>query len=433
MSRLEIRQESDWLGTTENAEAATFGELVIAAGEPSVTLTEVDDTIAKTTRKAIRVPMVLVAEWLVLHWWRLRWEPRPERPGLSWREAHSMASIGRGIPWPPLEIWSDGESVQLALSAELSPDVAAIRYIHNVPGLEVPARTFEQCVDQFLDTVVARLHAAVPQHKTLSELREELANERADQTNAQQCRWQACAGIDPGDAPDGWLVEVGRLAKTTGSRALEEALASAIVPRRVRALVDALEASTQHADVSESKKFAGAAHGQEEAWKRGAAAARLARKSIFGLTDGPLRSDVLGQALGLKLPISATGAADGELAGALRDQGGDVTRLVVRSAREVSQRFYLARVLGLAGWFGPDEHLLSVSDTGTAAQRFGRSFAQELLCPWAELDAFTDEHGTHEEALLSAADRYQVSEMLVTTTLVNRGKIDRARLSRFVD
>lgn len=75
--------------------------------------------------------------------------------------------------------------------------------------------------------------------------------------------------------------------------------------------------------------------------------------------------------------------------------------------------------------------MIPVSNAATAIQKFGRAFGQEFLLPWKELEAFADENGTDEEAILEASERYEVSEMMVTTALVNRGKLGRERLGRF--
>ena len=53
-----------------------------------------------------------------------------------------------------------------------------------------------------------------------------------------------------------------------------------------------------------------------------------------------------------------------------------------------------------------DQHVLPGSNAGTALQKLERAFAQELLCPWRDLDEFTDEHGTDDEAIEAAADYF---------------------------
>ncbi len=74
------------------------------------------------------------------------------------------------------------------------------------------------------------------------------------------------------------------------------------------------------------------------------------------------------------------------------------------------------------------ENLLPVTSAGTALQKVERAFAQELLCPWHELDAFTDDHGLDEEGIEEAAEHFAVSPRLVLTTLVNKKKVPRGRL-----
>ena len=88
----------DWIpGSGDLLSASTTGALRITAGPEDTILTEVEDTIACTIRRHIYVPVSELAEWLLIHWWRLRWEPRPEpRPSLSWQQAHSLAAIGGG-------------------------------------------------------------------------------------------------------------------------------------------------------------------------------------------------------------------------------------------------------------------------------------------------------------------------------------------------
>jgi Zn-dependent peptidase ImmA (M78 family) len=100
----------------------------------------------------------------------------------------------------------------------------------------------------------------------------------------------------------------------------------------------------------------------------------------------------------------------------------------MKSRRIETQRFYLARLIAAAHVLSQDQHLLPVTDASTALQKLERSFAQEFLCPWASLDAYTDEHGLDDETLIEAAEHFHVSEYLVRSTLVNRGKVSRSRL-----
>ena len=72
--------------------------------------------------------------------------------------------------------------------------------------------------------------------------------------------------------------------------------------------------------------------------------------------------------------------------------------------------------------------MLPITDAGTALQKFTRAFAQEFLCPWAELKSFVEEEGTSDDVIARAADHYDVSERLVETALVNHHMMSRDRL-----
>ncbi len=111
--------------------------------------------------------------------------------------------------------------------------------------------------------------------------------------------------------------------------------------------------------------------------------------------------------------------------------GGGVTHVLVGTKRLTSQRFHFARLLGMASQHPNTEQILPITASATATQKFGRAFAQEFLCPWTELDGITAERGTGETVRAHTAERYGVSEMLVATTLVNRGRLDRTCLATF--
>lgn len=414
---------TEWLGTRATVEDATFGSLLLRVH--SVPLTEVHDSLAESTRPTIRVPAVRVAEWLVANYWRLRWEARPRKPDLSWQSAHCLASIGEGYAWPALEIAGDGETVDLSLHGETQADVAAIRYLRE-GRFEVSGRAFDTGVDRFLDRIEGRIGTILPRETSFRDLREELADERNDPDRAHWCRLEARAGIDPGDAPPGWRERVSGLENDAGAVATEDMLAAGGIAE-ITATVDGMRKSTTKVDLSAApnQTFTG------KPWERGAAAARALRRAI-GKSEGPISNDELSSVLGLKVPVDRSIGVTGQIVGGFRarDLLGETRILVPRKGR-TGQRFYFARLLGAASAMPRDQAILPITTAGTAFQKVTRSFAQELLCPWAELDEWTDAHGMDEDSIALAAERYEVSELLVTTTLVNRGKLDRERLGAY--
>lgn len=295
----------EWLGGTTDAEDATFASLLIKAG--GVPLTEVDDTIARSTRTSIRVPAVLVAEWLLSNWWRLRWEARPEGPARAWRHVHSMAALDSGFAWPPLEIASDGERIEIVMAREASRDAAAIRYLNGGAGLEIPAGEFDAAVDAFVDRISERIDA-VGASSVVRALRDELRQERMDPKLARQCRWQARAGIDPGEAPEAWLAGIERVSKEAGPASTEDMLGAtgpSTTPSALEAVADAMRKATTKVDLGSLARASGARNGERAAWVRGCEAATRARTEL-GIGEGPVSNRRLGEILGASLPVVAT-------------------------------------------------------------------------------------------------------------------------------
>lgn len=417
-----------WLNPADGdaAQRATMGSLRILAGEHlQVPLTEVDDTIGQTVRSHINVPLSSLAEWLIVHWWRLRWEG-PRKASRAWREAHCLASVGGDYAWPALELSSDGEFIHLEMRAETSPDVSAIRYLRDV-ALDIPAQDFEVAVDRLLDLVETRLASTLSGYRSFSELRAELSDERGRPSTARMCRWQALAGADPGTEPEAWLDAVKVLVDETGGRAGDEILA--VMPdlggdiRTADDVVHAMKRSSTAVDLTWVRPVTDPA-ARELPWQRGARLARELRMKLK-LGDGPLDDRTLSDLFKTQLPFAGP-PTKGPLMGGFRNGVADGrTHIIWPSKHPERQRFYLARMVGAASVLPPDEHVVPVTDSNSALQKLERSFAQEFLCPWAALDAFTDEHGVDDDALMEAAEHFHVSEWLIRTTLVNRKKVSR--------
>lgn len=426
-----------WPGasTGEPLERETFAHLRITAGSNHVPLTEVDDSFGSTVRPYINVPAYLMARWLLVNWWRLRWEPFHGKRSHDWLSSHSMAAIGGGYAWPALTFSCDGELTQLRLESETAPDASAIRYLRDAT-IDVPASDFERAVERFLDIIEARLAIRAPQERELSELREELKQERNNPDLSEVCKLQALAGLDPGSASDEWISKANALRERAGLTAGDEVLA--VLPALDGGLdaADAAISAMRDSKVTVKLDWSGCPAtpplSSEIPWVRGARLAREFRTSQQ-MSSGPVTQEALQDllAVNLPLPVSAWPGPKQLLGGYRNGTTQGRTALLVTKRRDESQRFYLARLIGAALVSNADQHLLPVSDAGTALQKFERSFAQEFLCPWQELDAFTDQSGTGDEGIAEAAEHFMVSERLILSTLVNKGKVSRGRLATY--
>ncbi len=426
MSSLKI-EAIDWFGdgSAQNLDELTFGSLCIESSQGIVT--EVSDSIAKATRTKIHVPMNQFAEWLLVHWWRLFWEPKPKRLTSSWRRAHNMAAISGAYAWPALEVSSDGEFVSLKLDREPTADVAAIRYLNTIT-VELPAMEFRKSVDRFLDQIDARIATVPSVGNPVRDLRAEIQLEQQDPEAARRCRFEARAGMTTGDATDEWFARVEQLASDIGERATEDILAENADIAKLEESVSALKQSNRIVNFPVLQAIA-VQNASELPWQRGVRAATSMRSEL-GLNSGPIANGAFKELLGVVLPLSADNVMPGMVGAYRLGAHSNQARVLVRSPRLQSQRFYLARLLGIGA--GTLNHatdvMLPITDAGTALQKFTRAFAQEFLCPWDELKSFIEEEGTSDDSIARAADHYDVSERLIETALVNHHMMPRDRL-----
>lgn len=228
------------------------------------------------------------------------------------------------------------------------------------------------------------------------------------------------------------MAKVAALAGQAGPTAIEEILAT--VPALQGGLGAASEALAAMRNSKTTVKLDWgterfAALPNEIPWERGARLACEFRANR-GIPPGPLARKTLEELVDTKFPLSPSAwKGKRDLRGGFRNGvTHGRTALLVTTHREDSQRFYLARVIGAALLSVPNQHVLPVSDVGTALQKLERSFAQELLCPWGDVDAFTDEHGTDDDGIADAAEHFAVSEQVIRSVLVNKRKLPRSRL-----
>ncbi len=417
-----------WEGQSDDVRSATLGALRIdgIGAKGPVPLVEVFDLSVQSVRPFIVVPVYPLVRWLILNWWRLCWEPH--RRSVGWRLSHCMAAIGEGIAWPPLELSSDGEFVQIRSDGEEKADVASIRYLQSA-AIDVPLQSFMQAIDDLVTQVRGRLASQSLVAPDLDELWAELADERSDPVLAEECRLQAAAGVHPGDASEEWIARARALGATTGPRAIDEVMAA--MPSlgsldEAQRQVDTIRGSDLFVDLNWVATPPPAEYG-EIPWQRGKRLAELVRNELGKTATDPIPTAELEDLFHLELPTVASPKS--ALTGAFRSNGRAAVR--VPTHRIDNQRFYLARLLGCSIGSPPEERLLPVTRETTALQKAGRSFARELLCPWPGLDAFTEAHGLDEDGIAEAAAYFGVSSMVVVSALVDHGKLPRDRLEAF--
>ncbi|MBF0460506.1 MAG: hypothetical protein HQL87_03840 [Magnetococcales bacterium] len=422
----------DWAPTAHGpAEIRqTSGSLHIRVHNRS--LTRVQDDWAQSVRDTVQVASYPLAVWLAASWWRLCWEPAPERtPQTDWCLSHDMHGAGHGFLWPPLRFESDGEMVTLVCTPSRADSHEPIRYLTQCRE-SIPVSLFMEGVAAFIQTVLARLDVVGVPHTALHLLWQAVTQEQRDPRTASYRRLEALLGFDPDDAPDSIAEPLSQLSKKAGEAAVAE-LAAACARRRDPALM--------WADIEQSLGCQGvwgtlagmpavpgvdaSAPGAPPPWERGRALARATRTAL-GLGLEPVADRLLCDLLGLTVRDLTEG--DAPLQGmpwslAIRAVGGERAQLLFRSNHYHGRRFEGARWLGDA-WSAPvQDRWLPATGTRMARQKRQRAFAAELLAPIAAVQAYLGDDLTDEDRVLEAGDHFGVSPLTIRSQLANHGLI----------
>ena len=427
----EIQYEWSPRDAGDDLDGLTRAALSVMLG--GVCVTEVEDRLAKITRHEVYLSAQRMALWFAGNWWRLRWEPQPNYPTLDWQMSHNLASAGGGYIWPNLMFGSDGESIRIRALASPPSCREPIRYLHNRTDV-VTANVFETEVDNFVNATITRLGDKADEGPRLAELWAVVTAERNDPELYTWCQLEARLGHDPGEAPDVLIDNLLAFRNAYGADAIQEmatgsqyqaldhlkTLGSHIGLRSVAAQV------SSHYAIRD--RYTREAAALAIPWQRGAATARITR-SAWHLPPVPIRTGTLSDLFGVD--IAGYQADDLPISAGLRDDNSDSVRIALRSPRLTGRRFALARLMADHIAVPQDERLLPLTPAHTSRQKFQRAFAQELLCPTADLEDFLGSAPPGNEDIYDAAAHFDVSPLTVTTILVNKGMMEREVLTEW--
>jgi hypothetical protein len=435
---LNLRIETQWMDGSDDdpIERCTFAEISITTDGHS--LTELEDLVARTTRSAVRGSAHRLAYWIAENWWRLRWEP--EADSAEWRLSHFMSAVGGGYAWPDIRFASDGLHVLVESRRTSGQRTAPVRYLGS-PPLQVSAEAFEAGIDEFVEHVLARLSSLKVTETDLSALWRAIGRERADESVYNLRQLEALLGFDAGEAPAGLMQELLSSAEKAGRKAVNEVAAAskADAAKLVQNALERAQASDVTIRLTSVPKLRRLLLKQADMnalpWQRAEVAARLAR-AAWGVPTGPVSNDALSDLLELpKHRLEAGPVAGLDIAAGLRSNHGDGAVSVVQRARApTARRFEVMRLAGDHIAAPDDDHLLPVTPARTDRQKFQRAFAVEFLLPFEELSDNLGkppfgEHDIGEDEIEDVAAQYQVSPLMVRTSLVNRGILPREALA----
>jgi len=422
--------EFDWLqgecGSDVNRCTAAEGGLRVG----DAYLTELEDLRAKTVRQRMRVSANDLALWLTDNWWRLRWEA--ERSGVHWRMSHCVAAAGGGHVWPNLSFCGDGEAMHLQLDVSASCDFP-VRYLRNIKKT-IAVRDFVSGVDSFIESVIDRLREYHIGDAELIELWREVQRERHDPVLASYRKMEALLGFDADECSDKLMRTLDALSKNHGRGAVEE-IASAHgtnAPSVINALETGEKSQAQPITIPASKKMQTEIRRQQQKiwlpWELAGVVAKQVRGEWGIAPEAPISTIEFAGIVGTPPVLLETAdvPADTPISSGFRSGvAPDAISVLLDKKWATSRRFALARIIGDHFYSQSEDHILPTTSSKTVRQKFQRAFAQELLCPFEALVSTVGDHVSDDDAIQDAAALFEVSPQLVTTTLVNRGMLDR--------
>jgi hypothetical protein len=420
----DLRFELEWLALDagDAAESASFATVRVTAGD--VVFTKLYDEIAQTGRTEARLSVVHLGRWFATNWWRLRWEPK--NASLGWRLSHELAGAGGGFLWPPLRFVGDGETIELQPLRQGQRETM-VRYLEQ-RVVRLPAATFEHAIDQLMETLLARLDVRNARDDELAELWRIVRDERNEPRRSTLRRREALLGVDPDEIDDAQLAEVLERGDWMGSSAWDEVIAITAASGLSERSATLNEWRAEQAPPLDLSAFI-ASGGQsrrtdeESHWEHGCRLARMVR-SRLRMGHAPLSNADLSELLGVSvtaLPQTAAVATGGNrtLSVGFRDPKQPIhVRVKMRKRHPRGHRFELARIIGDGLMAAADDLALPVTDLATARQKAQRAFAQEFLCPEQALHELPLPEPT-ESDISELADRYDVSEWVIMSTLQN--------------
>ncbi len=433
-----LKIECEWWGSSNGEKdipQVSRGAIGISVGDEC--LTRLEDSWGNTVRNRLHACAHTLANWFAGNWWRLRWEP--ETPGsrndVDWLMSHSMAAAGGGFCWPSILFASDGDSIAVASRATRGRVLGPVRYLNGI-NTWITAKEFERAIDAFMSLVLSRLHSEGFANSELAELWAEVLRERGDSKLTQWRRLEAICGFDPGEAPEEIIKILVTDEAELGGKALEEVAAQGrhSTAEVLKPILELARAKTKPTAGGFRGKMPELAVGKKldakmRPWQQAAKLAQLARKK-WGLGKQPITNKQLADLMGTKPGVFTDGTkAPTPVPIALRTAANGGFDFYFNSSWSTSRRFAASRLLGDHLYHSNGGRLIPATNAKTSRQQFQRSFAQEFLCPFDALIEKIQADQPDEEDIAEAADHFEVSPLMIRTTLVNKGELDRDTLN----
>jgi hypothetical protein len=423
----ELRINTKWMAAASGEPEVTATAALVDMHVDNICLTRNQDIWAETVRDNVFVSAYPLAMWFASSWWRLNHEPLPtQQPGHDWRMVHELGAANHGFVWPRVIFIPDGEAIHVWAGTSMTPD-QSVQYLQ---ALEVPRiitlAGFQQSVERFMHSVLARLGAKGLAGSNLAHLWALVQEDLADPEAVRRRKLEAELGFDPEECPEQALNAALQWESQVGDVALSE-LAPAIAASGASpdlALIGQLASSGGILGTPEISPDSIVHLDHGAPWERAIHDARMLRNQM-GNVSGPVCNSSLYDLLGMNSEAAANwsvpvGRSPVAVAIPVNDRQ---LQFVPRKRNPAGRRFELARFLG--EYLSPSTHearWLASTDLSTSRQKYQRAFAAEFLCPIDSLTSFLGGDFS-SYAIEEAAAEFDVSEKTIESLLLNNGYI----------
>jgi len=413
----------------------TMGKFTLRAG--GINLTQNENTWTQKIDDSVLVSAYPMAMWMASSWWRLLFEPLPAKgikPSVDWRMAHELTAANQGFIWPRVIFASDTESIQMWANPSNTTDKQSVRYINSLDfPVSVNFLEFDQIAETFIESVLSRLKATSVYDTSLSNLWEEVKEERSDiyATNYRRC--EAELGFDPDECPEFIVKDALDLADRMGSKTLSELAPTcgkdsmnATPLSLITDLINSRSGLRGTPDILIDCSFE--QESSKMPWQRAKEAAIQVRQSI-DIGEKTITNSTLCDLLGLQeSEYEDWNPPKGQHISVAFPSDSTGLYFHPRKRYPTAKRFELARLLGDYLLYGSKgTSWLASTDLRTSRQKYQRAFAAEFLCPIISLQAYLD-NDYSESAIEEASEHFNVSSQTVESILVNNNLISSSYL-----
>ncbi len=409
------------------AEAATSAEVTVGVGMHS--LSSIQDPDTNEVAFGARLPAIILAQGVARNWWRLLYEPqhvfeRRQEPDLRFDARHRLDSFTPGYVFPPIGIWSGGETVMIGT-------FWADKRFHNKSFILPPRQSFwsvgrgpaEEALGAFIMSVLERLGPAMPAHAELKAEWDRIVHSTHDGEERDWCTNAGRLGLDPysGDTPD-----LSRLGAGLSGQLFAD-VCEAGNPRDINRTCDWVRSTTarfRSIPPISMRAFGGAPYRDltGPGWKNGREGVTLLRdrlrlpldpiQALKGIFDGA------DQAAEYRSNDNDTGAGEVEGVGKRTDRREIKTVVPARSVRQ--QRFRMCRTVYLA-WRAGSEGEFAATPADTWRQQASRAFAAELLAPAKLIEERYRKTGLNNHTVERLANEWLCPPQIIVHQAKNNG------------